>query len=112
LYPHPTYNPTGGVRVIQEARDLPPSDAQIIFRNAESNLDALNAADLGPRRPSSVGGRLLWARLTGPKFAAQVTARISLVPCQSWVTWYISTQKSTPNFKNGHSIRPSMTHEV
>jgi hypothetical protein len=37
--------------------------------------------------------------------------RVDLVPCQSWVTWYISTQK-VPQTSNGHSFKPSMTHEV
>jgi hypothetical protein len=50
-----------------------------IFRTAESNLGVLNTVDLGPKRPFSVGEYALWARLTGPKFAAQVAAVASLV---------------------------------
>jgi hypothetical protein len=34
---------------------------------------------LGPKRPFSVGECALWARLTGPQFAAQVGAVVSLV---------------------------------
>jgi hypothetical protein len=50
-----------------------------IFRIAETNLDALNTVDLGPKRPFGVGECALWARLTGPQFAAQVAAAVSLV---------------------------------
>jgi hypothetical protein len=65
--------------VLEEAWNLLSDDAQIIFRSAESNLDALNTVDLGPKRPFSVGECALWARLTGPQFAAQVAAVVSLV---------------------------------
>ena len=51
-----------------------------MFRIAESNLDALITVDLGPKRPFSVGECALWARLTGPRFAAQVAAVVGLVP--------------------------------
>jgi hypothetical protein len=50
-----------------------------IYRTAESNLDALNTVDSGPKRPFSVGECALWARLTGPQFSAQVAAMVSLV---------------------------------
>ena len=50
-----------------------------VLRSAESNLDALNTVDLGFKRPFSVGECALWARLTGPQFAAQVAAVVSLV---------------------------------
>jgi hypothetical protein len=49
-----------------------------VFRSGESNLDALNAVDLGPKRPFSVDECALWARLTGPLFAAQAGAVVSL----------------------------------
>ena len=49
------------------------------LQRAESNLNALNNVDLGPKRPFSVGECALWARLTGPQFAAQVAAAVSLV---------------------------------
>ena len=39
----------------------------------------LNTVDLGPKRPFSVGECALWARLTGPRFAGQVAAAVSLV---------------------------------
>jgi hypothetical protein len=50
-----------------------------IFRTAKSNLDALSTVDLGPKRPFSVRECALWARLTGPRFAAQVAAVVGLV---------------------------------
>ena len=46
---------------------------------AESNLNALNTVDLGPKRPFSMGECALWARLAGPRFAGQVAAAGSLV---------------------------------
>jgi hypothetical protein len=49
------------------------------LQSAESNLNALNTVDLGPKRPFSVGECALWARLSGQRFAAQVAAAISLV---------------------------------
>jgi hypothetical protein len=59
------------------------------FRTAESNLDALNTVDLGPKRPFCVGECALWARLTGPQFAAQVGAVVGLV--EAPVSHYKST---------------------
>ena len=55
-------------------------------KKAESNLNALNTVDLRPKRPFSVGECTLWARLTGPCFAAQVAAVVSLVeaPANHW----------------------------
>jgi hypothetical protein len=54
-------------------------NVKVIFRIAESKLDALNTADLGSKRPISVGELALWAHLTGPQFAAQVGTVVSLV---------------------------------
>jgi hypothetical protein len=76
---YPTYHPTGGVRVLQKAWELLSNGLKASLQRAESNLDALNTVDLGPKRPFSVGECALWARLTGPRFAAQVAAVISLV---------------------------------
>ena len=74
-----TYHPTGGVKVLQKAWNILSEDAQANFRIAEFNLDALNTVDLGPRRHFSVGECALWARFTGPNFAAQVEAVVGLV---------------------------------
>jgi hypothetical protein len=79
LYLYPTSHPTGGVKVLQKAWDLLSNDVKAILRSAESNPGALNTVDLGPKRPFSVGECALWARLTGPQFAAQVEAVMSLV---------------------------------
>jgi hypothetical protein len=54
-----------------------------ILRIAESNLDGLNAVDLGPKRPFSAGECALWARLARPRLAAQVAAVVSLVEAPS-----------------------------
>jgi hypothetical protein len=67
------------VQVLKEAWNLLSDDVKAILRITESNLDALNTVDLGPKRHFSVGECALWARLTGPKFAAQVAAVVSLV---------------------------------
>jgi hypothetical protein len=79
LYLYPINNPIGGVPVLEEAWNLLSGDVKAISRIAESNPDALNTVDLGPKRPFSVGECALWARLTGPQFAAQVAAVVSLV---------------------------------
>ena len=50
-----------------------------ILQIAESNLKALRTVQLGPKRPFSVGECELRARLTGPRFAAQAAAAVSLV---------------------------------
>jgi hypothetical protein len=65
------------VRVLEEAWDLLLGYVKASFRIAESNLDAL--FDLGPKRSFGVGECALWARLTGPRFAAQVEAVVGLV---------------------------------
>ena len=76
---YPTYHPTGEVQVLQKAWKLLSDDVKASLQRAESNLNALNTVDLGPKRPFSVGECALWARLTGPQFAAQVAAVVSLV---------------------------------
>ena len=54
-----------------------------ILRIAESKVDALYTVDLRPKRPFSVGECALLARLTGPQFAAQLAAAVSLVEAHS-----------------------------
>jgi hypothetical protein len=76
---YPTYHPTGEVQVIQKAWKLLSDGVKAILQRTESNLNALNTVDLGPKRPFSVCECVLWARLTGPQFAAQVAAAVSLV---------------------------------
>jgi hypothetical protein len=80
LYPHRLYNPTGGVRVFQGACHLLPSDVQIIFPNAESDLDALSAVDLEPQQPFSVGEGVVWE----PRSRRQIWRGGSLPPGYSW----------------------------
>jgi hypothetical protein len=76
---YPTYHPTDGVQVLQKAWELLSENEKASLQRAESNINALNTVDLGPKRPFSVGECELWARLTGPQFAAQVAAAVSLV---------------------------------
>jgi hypothetical protein len=76
---YPTFHPAGGVQVLQKAWNLLSDDVKTILQSAESNLNALDIVDLGPERPFSVSECALWARLSGPRFAAQVAAAISLV---------------------------------
>ena len=77
--PLPHLSPTGEVQVLQKAWKLLSDDVKASLQRAESNLNALNTVDLGPKRPFSVGECALWARLTGPQFAAHVAAVVSLV---------------------------------
>jgi len=67
------------VQVFQKAWNLLSDDVKASLQRAESNLNALNTFDLGPKRPFSVGECALWARLAEPQFAAQVAAAVSLV---------------------------------
>ena len=46
---HPTYHPTGEVKVLQKAWNLLSDDVKDILQRAESNLNALNTVDLGPK---------------------------------------------------------------
>jgi hypothetical protein len=96
-----TYHPTGEVQVLQKAWNLLSHDVKASLQRAESNLNALNTVDLGPRRPFRVGECALWARLTGPRFAAQVAAAVSLVeaPANHW--------KATTAAKEAMAIMPS-----
>jgi hypothetical protein len=63
--------------VLEEACNLLSDDVKAISRIAESNLNALNTVHLGPKRLFSVGECSLWARLAGPRFAAQVATAVS-----------------------------------
>ena len=66
-----TSHPAGGNHIL--------NNSKAVSRIAEFELDALKTVDLGLKRPFSVGECALWARLTGPQFAAQVTAGVKLV---------------------------------
>jgi hypothetical protein len=48
---YPTYHPTDGVKVLQKAWNFLSDDVKAILQRAESNLNALNTADLGPQAP-------------------------------------------------------------
>jgi hypothetical protein len=74
-----TLHPAYGVLVLQKAWNLLSDYVKIILQSAESNLNALNTVNFGPKRPFSVGECALWARLTRPRFDAQVAAAVSLV---------------------------------
>jgi hypothetical protein len=67
------------VQVLQKAWNSLSDDVKASLQRAESNQNALNTVDLGPKRPFSVGECALRARLTGPRFARQVAAAVSLV---------------------------------
>jgi len=79
----PTYHLAGGVQVLQKAWNFLSDDAKAVLQIAESNLNALNTVHLGPKRPFSVGKCALCAQLTGPRFAGQVAAAVSLVEAPS-----------------------------
>jgi len=63
---------------------------------------------LGPKRPFSVGECALWARLTGPRFAAQVAAVASLVeaPANHRKATTVAKEAMAIKYSNktGHSI--------
>jgi hypothetical protein len=48
-----TYHPTGGLQVLQKAWNFLSDDVKASLQSAESNLNALNTVDLGPKRPFS-----------------------------------------------------------
>jgi len=81
---------------------------KVIFRTAKSNLDALNTVDLGPKCPFRVGECALWARLTGPQFAAQVAAVVSLIeaPANHYKATAVAKEAMAIKYGNttGHSI--------
>jgi hypothetical protein len=83
-------------------------DVKAILQSAESNLNALNTVDLGPKHPFSVGECALWARLAGPRFAAQVVAVVGLVeaPANHWKATTVAKEVIAIKYSNktGHSI--------
>jgi hypothetical protein len=107
LYLYPMCNPIRGVRELEEAWDLLSDDMKAIFRIAESITDALNTVDLGTKRPFGVGKCALWARLTGPQFAAQIAAVVSLVeaPANHRMATTVAKKAMAINFcnKTSHS---------
>jgi hypothetical protein len=67
------------VQGLEEAWNLLFDNMKAIIRIPESNIDALNTVESGTEGPFSVGECALWARLTGPQFADQVKAVVSLI---------------------------------
>jgi hypothetical protein len=74
VYFYSNSHPAGGVKVLQKAWELLLDNSKVIFRITESKLDALSTVYLGPKRLFNFVECALWARLTGPQFAAQVGA--------------------------------------
>jgi hypothetical protein len=70
--------------VLEEAWNPLSDDVKASLQRAESNLNALNTVDLGPKRPFSVSECALRARLTGPRIAALVAAAVSLVEAPAY----------------------------
>ena len=66
-HPHDSIIQANGPQM-WEVKRLHSDDVKARLQRAESNLNALNTVDLGPKRPFSVGECALWARLTGPQF--------------------------------------------
>ena len=64
--------------MLLEAWSLQAVEMQGVLLDAESKLGALNSIDLGPKRFVTVGELALWVQMTGPRFAAQVPAAVSL----------------------------------
>jgi hypothetical protein len=83
-------------------------DVKEILKNAKSKLGALNTVDLGPKRPFSVGECALWARLTGPQFAAKVRAVVNLVeaPANHYEATAVANEVMAIKYgiTTGHSI--------
>jgi hypothetical protein len=78
------------------------------LQSAEFNLDALNTVDMGTKRPFSVGECALWARLTGPQFAVQVAAAVSLVEAPAnyrKATTVAKIMAIMPRNRTGHSVK-------
>ena len=94
--------------MLEKTWDLLSGDVKAIFLLAESNIDALFTAELGPKRPFSVGECALWARLTGLRFAAQVAAVVSLVeaPASHYEATTAAKEVMAIKYTNktGHSI--------
>jgi hypothetical protein len=90
------------VQVLQKAWNLLSDDVKASLQRAESNLNALSTFDLGPRRSFSVGKCALWARLTGPRFAAQVAAAVSLVeaPANHWKATTVAKEVMAIRYSN------------
>jgi hypothetical protein len=97
------------VKVLPKAWSILLGNLKVIFRIAESKLDALNTVDLRPKRPFGVGACALWARLTGPQFAAQVGAVISLVeaPANHYQATAVAKKAMAIKYgiTTGHSIK-------
>jgi hypothetical protein len=97
------------VQVLQKAWGLLSDGVKAIFRTAESNLDAMNTVDLGPKRPFSAIEFSLWARLTGPQSAAQIAEEVSLVeaPANHRKATTVAKEVMAIKYGNttGHSIK-------
>jgi hypothetical protein len=97
------------MKVLQKAWNLLSGDVKASLQRAESNLNALSTVDLGPKRPFSVGEFALWAQLTGPQFAAQVAAAVSLVEAPANHRKASTVAKEVlaimPGNRTGHSIK-------
>ena len=86
--------------------ELLPDAVKASLQRAESNLNTQNTVDLGPKRPFSVGECALWARLTEPRFAAQVAAAVSLVeaPANHWKASTVAKEVMAIKFGNRTSL--------
>jgi predicted anti-sigma-YlaC factor YlaD len=109
VYLYSTSHPAGGVQVLQKAWDILPDGVQTIIRTAESNVDALNTVDLGPKRPVSVGKCALCSRLSEQRFAAQVAAAVGLVEAPASDYKATAVAKEATAIKYGNTTGNSIT---
>jgi hypothetical protein len=97
------------VQLLQKAWNLLSGDLIASLQSAESNLDALNTVYLGSKRPFSVSECALLARLTGPQFAAQVAAVVSLVEAPANHREAAAVAKEVMAIKYGNTTGHSIT---
>ena len=62
----------------QEAWGLVPDGVRVLLVEAESKLTELKSINLGPKRTFTIAESILWTKLCGVKFTAEVAATVSL----------------------------------
>ena len=68
----------GDRKVLQEAPTLVPDRLRVLLVEAESKLTELKSINLGHKRTLNVAESILWTKLCGVQFTAEVAATVSL----------------------------------
>ena len=86
-----------------------PDGARVLLVEAESKLTELKFINLGPKRTFTVAESILWTKLCGVQFTAEVAATVSLEEVPKGFKKPAAVAKDAAAIRYGNSTANSIT---